>query len=425
MFRKTLVKTVIMKNILSLLVFIAFFTSYAQVSFEPGIIIDKAGSATSCLIENKDWFFTPSSVRYKLNENSEIKTITASTVKSFQIGENVSYIAANIDVNASPTKDLNLDYFPEPTLRTKTIFLKELVSGAALLYQYRENLITQYFYKTADSDLTPLIYKRYYKQDEDDKGIRRIIENEDYKNVLFQNLKCDDISLSDVRSLRYDEKSLKRFFSDYNFCKTGVRNTENTSKSKGKFNLRAKVGAGFNQLDISFSPTGFDTDLRSIDLTNETSIRIGAEIEYVLGINKNKWALFFEPSYQSYKSEGVIVSQNTVTTTQVNASADYSVIEFPFGIRHYMYINDTSRLFLNGAFVISNDLSDVIDYSPDRFLDLEIRTQLTYYFGLGYDFNSTFSIEARYYVPREILGNFISTRGTFNSAGIILGYQFL
>jgi hypothetical protein len=36
---------------------------------------------------------------------------------------------------------------------------------------------------------------------------------------------------------------------------------------------------------------------------NKISFRIGLEAEFILPFNKNKWAVFAEPTYQYYKTE--------------------------------------------------------------------------------------------------------------------------
>ena len=396
------------------------FISICQVNFEPGFIVDKTGKKIPCLIENKDWFYNPTEIRYKLNEDSQVVVAKPTNVNYVEITGKLSYVGLTANVDMSSTKELDLDTSSEPKYEKKPIFIKTLVSGLAKLYVYREKSIELFYYSKEGSEIEPLVYKRYYEMNGSMKTVK---DNNAYKNTLFNILECESINLDNVRSLEYTRKSLMSFFNDYNICKTGKSEVSDKINRKGKINLRAKAGISFNSLKAS--SIFVDNNLNQLTVTydNRLSARFGAEVEYIFSFSKNKWAIFFEPTFQSYSATGQI--SRDISSPENRSLIDYNILELPIGVRYYMYLKSNSSIFINSALFFTEDFSSTLAFDTIRNFNTD--SALTLYFGVGYEFNKTFSAEARIYLPRDIVPSNQNSafKAPFNSIGLILGYQFL
>src|SRR5690606_2527230 len=120
------------------------------------------------------------------------------------------------------------------------------------------------------------------------------------------------------------------------------------------FNLTLRPGLNSSSLSIKNNAVSN----RSFDFDNEIGFIFGAEVEFILPFNNNKWALIIEPTYrQGYKSEKSISSD--VSGGILVAKVDYKSFEIPVGFRHYFYLNDDSKIFANisGIFDIENGSS--------------------------------------------------------------------
>jgi hypothetical protein len=267
-----------------------------------------------------------------------------------------------------------------------------------------------------------LVYKKYYVSNSS------VATNESYRKTLFDNFKCDGIDVNSIRNVEYDQKDLVDIFSQYNMCSSGENLVIQEAPSQGRISLKAKAGISFNQLDVSFDSGILRQDRQSAEFTKEIGTRFGLEVEYLLPFNKNKWSVFLEPTFLSYSSSADIRIENDVTVFEDTATIDYKVIEIPFGIRHYMYLSNKSKIFINAAIVLTADLSDQIEYADESVAssnNLDIKSSSNLMLGLGYEFNNKFSIEARTYTNRDILSSYVSYNGEFSSYGFVLGYRFL
>lgn len=411
-----------MKPTITLFLFLSTFILSAQINYEKGHIIDYTGKKIDCYIKNVDWSNNPSDIQYRLEENSETITANQSTIKAFQIGSTLKYVKATVEVDQSLSQISKLSRSSEPNYKTETAFLRELVAGDASLYFYQNNNFRRFFYSIDNSEILPLVYKKYKLNNS------TISENVSYKKTLFDNLKCGDINTNSIRDVRYSQDDMVAIFSEYNMCKSGDNFVYQDEPSSGKFAVRAKLGMSFNQLEVKFDSGIIIEDRQSATFSEEIGPRFGLEVEYVLPFNKNKWSMFLEPTFLSYSSSADIRIERQISVFEDTATIDYKVIELPLGFRHYMYLNNESKLFVNVALVISFDLSDNIDYGDESLgagNDPEINSGSSLLIGFGYEFNNRFSLEGRVYSNKDILSNYASYNGDLSSYGFVLGYRFL
>lgn len=400
-----------------------FMTSVltAQVAFEKGYIIDNSGNKVECFIKDLEWSNNPTEFQYKLTEDSnEIITGTLNSIQIFALGNHTKYKNVTVGVDKASNKTANMSKHYEPDFVTETVFLKWLVEGSVNLFNYQNNQTQRFFYSIDDKKIEQLVYKKFLLNS------NSVSLNDSFKKQLYDNLKCETMSISDSRMLAYEERDLTEFFQKYNVCSNSESKVYKGTKNKGKFNFSAKVGYFSSSLNIDYEEKFLAQDRQSAELDSKSSIRIAAEVEYVLPTNNNKWAVFLEPGYQAYKASKTYSGGNFATFEQT-VTVDYQYVDVPVGLRHYMFLNTNSKLFLSVAFVFVLDLSEKVDYEDNNGpLDLPINSSANLCFGLGFSYLNRFSVEARISTPRDITsGKILFTSKYRTTAGLVLGYRFL
>ena len=397
-----------MKKLFSTFCLILILTSSAvsaQITFKSGYFLDNSDSRIDCLIKDVDWKSNPSNFEYKLSENSEVQTARIQDVKLFQITDYSKYVRKNVQIDRwdvlSPATNQK-----HPIYKSETLFLREVIAGPATLYAYVKDSFTTFFYEVNNSDTKQLIRKEYIVDTE--SGYKKRYINNMYKRQLLEDLKSDDISEKQANNLRYYESDFLKFFQKYNTSKGAT--SEYIAPEKVNFNLTAKFGLVQNSLKMQYSPD----ERYNYDFGSKTQVRVGAEIELVLPFNRSKWGVFIEPVYTAFKAEG----DGTLFTDDV----DYKAIEFQFGLRHYMFLNEKSKVFLHVgaiyAYSINGEKYDAKRYEQPFKYIVPVQALI----GAGYQYNKL-SAEVRYLGEQNIVGKQTDWNGKFTSLAFVLGYQ--
>lgn len=393
-------------NFLIVLLFVLITTSLsAQIDFKPAYFIDNSGNTVNCLIRDVEWKSNPTSFEYKSSEEAPIQIAKIDNVQEFRIESFPKYIRKTVemdrwDVFSPVTENRNSVY------KTETLLLKELVKGPATLYGYADGSLSTYFYEVNQNPIRQLVRKNYFVID--DNGFKIQLANYMYKRQLYGDLKCDDINENMAKNLTYFEADFVKFFQRYNACMGET--AEEVLTGKTKFHLSARVGVVQNSFDIKYP---YD-DRYNFDFGSKTQIRIGIEAEYVLPFNRNKWALLVEPVYSAFKSEG----DKTIFTDDV----DYKAIEFQIGLRHYMFINPKSSVFINAGVVYALNINDGT-YYPKRYASaLKFKPSPQLMLGAGYKYNKL-SAEVRYLGTQNFQADQIAWESRFTSFAFVVGYE--
>jgi hypothetical protein len=152
-------------------------------------------------------------------------------------------------------------------------------------------------------------------------------------------------------------------------------------------------------------------------MESKVSFRVGAQLEYGLPFGNNKFALFLEPNYYRYSSTG----EYDISSKLESATAEYSVVEVPIGLRYYSYFSDRLRGFANVAvgynFLLSGELV------PDRGQAYELGSTFSASGGLGLQYADHYCLEVRYQYDTDALseGNLKTETGGLR---LIAGYLF-
>lgn len=401
-----------MKKVIWLTAITAAGLLHAQIKFEKGYFVNNSGQRTEALIKNLDWKNNPTEFEFKTDESSsEIKKETIKNIQEFGIDNEQRYIRKTVMIDGSSKQLNNLSNERKPEFTEETVFLKYVVEGKADLLYYENGNLEKFFISTNDSDVKQLIYKPYYI------NASAVAYNEDYKKQILDNLNCG-VDLTDVNNLKYKSNDLVKVFLKYNECSNStVINYNQNYEKRDLFNLTIRPGINLSSFEISNS--SFATS-ESNKFDNKIAFRIGLEAELILPFNKNKWAVFAEPTYQYYKAEkDFVVYQGQASENIRTRSIDYKSIEIPIGIRYYLFLNDKSKIFINAAYNVDFEMNSNIYYD---FQSLKIASASNFAFGAGYKYNDKFVVEFRTSTKRDLLQNNTVLNTGYRTSSIILGY---
>lgn len=401
-----------MKQISLLLALTCSILSFSQVNFEKAYFIDNSNNKTECLIKNVEWRSNPTSFQYKTDQSSEIKTAAIEGVKSFEILHQVKYVRSNVQIDKSPHDLNNLSPVKEPVFVEEQLFLKELVHGNSNLYKYQNGNLIRYFFQIGEGPIEQLVYK-FYKKEHNTIGY-----NMDYQQQLQKNLNCS-VPDKQIEKIEYKEKPLTEFFINYNKC-TNPDAIQIVSKAnKGLFNLNIRPRINFSSLSLENAE-----DHLTADMNSKISFSIGLEAEYVFPFNKNKWALVIEPTYQYYKSQN-IQDVNFLVGGKMVTNVNYKSIEIPIGIRHYMFIDQKSKIFINAQYVIDLAMNSYIETARidnSVYLYTKVNSNPSFAAGIGYNYNNKFGVEIRQLFGRN---DYSFWTAKYNNTAIIFSYKIL
>lgn len=372
--------------------------SYAQIIFEKGYIINNNNERIDCLIKNIDWKDNPKIFEYKLNENDVETKGSTDNIREFGVLGESRFVRACINVDNSSMETSNFSRQREPEWEMKTLFLKVLVEGKASLYLWSSGTLVRYFYSTSDTSIQQLVYKEYYKTNEE------VAVNVQFHEQLWVNIRCAGTDTKTIEQLSYKKGDLVNYFKEYNKCNDSP-SVVYGRKDKGNGSLHLRVTPGINYTSMTI--TNELHERFDVDFGSKATIRIGIDAEYILPVNKNKWGLVCEPTYQNFGA-----TENMTTKT---ATIKYNTIEFPIGIRHYFFLNPDMKIFLNAFYIPSViiDFNSTIQYDYNVASPLEIQNVSSFAFGGGLSYKR-YSAEIRYYTNRDFLVQY-STMFTDNT----------
>lgn len=391
-----------MKKALALLLLLLPIVTFAQITFQSGYFIER-GVKTECLIKNLAWKNNPVSIEYKLSEGEDTKIKTINEISEFSVNNAYKYKRFTTNVDRSEIVLDKLSTLKEPEWKKETVLLKILVEGKITLYQYEDSNFIKYFYSTGDHTVAEqLIYKEYIKEG-------RIAENNMFRQQLYNLMKGNGSDMDKYKNIRYKKDALVKLFVDYNGVNGEHVNDLSKKQNIGSVNLKFTPGATFSTLKLSnaIAPSYHQ------DFGSKAGFRIGAELEYIMPFNNNKWSLFIDPNYQSYSNSEKKGTQQT--------KAEYNHIELPIGLRHYMFLNKEAKFFVDGAYILSMPIGDAYLQYGGNILEVQRNSALA--IGAGFSYKN-YSIEVRQNIKHGII-DYIYWEGSYSTTNIILGYKLL
>ena len=381
--------------------------TFSQIIFEKGYFIDNNNQRTECFIKNADKKDNPKDFEYKLTENGIATIGDLEKFKEFGIIGESRFVRANINVDISSTEISNFSKQRDPEWEKRTLFLKVLVEGKASLYFWSSGTFVRYFYSTSDTPIEQLVYKEYYKNDEE------IAPNLQFHQQLWVNMRCAGADTKTIEQLTYKKGDLVNYFRQYNEC-TGSPFVEYGRKEKSKAKIHLRIVPGINYTTMAISSNLHDQV--DVDFGSKATIRLGIDFEYILPFNKNKWGLVVEPTYQNFNAKA-----NTATMA---ATINYNTIEFPLGLRHYFFLIPDMKIFLDAFFIPAAiiDFNSTIQYDYNFATPWEIKNVSSFAFGGGLCYKP-YSAEIRYYTNRDFLVQYSSMFTDNTRISAVFGFK--
>lgn len=135
-----------------------------------------------------------------------------------------------------------------------------------------------------------------------------------------------------------------------------------------------------------------------------------------------------EPTFSLYNNKTAVRTTNG-NLYNINVE-NYSFISIPLSVRHYMFINDKSKIFINaGINLVALKTSSAKDFSVDYdgyvFDRLKLSSSQAFksaLFGIGFNYNNKYIIEARYNTGMNLFEE-KGAEANLKYASIILGYN--
>lgn len=408
-----------MKNLLAVVALLVYFGSNAQIKFEPGYIITSTGIKTECFVKNSGWRSTPESFDYRISESGEtLKATTATTAVVSVSGITFKRFTVNMDRSSNELSSLSTS--SEPVISRETVFLQLLVKGDANLYKYYDGVSLRYFYTTNDSEEpTALIYKMY--RDDDTK----ILYNKTYKSTLKRLMtnKVNDVQL--FKKLEYKDKDMLALFRKYN----GITEEEAVDIPMPKGKLHLKIGTEIRMVSLSADYGSSATT--AFDFDNKTTPAFGAELEWIMPFNRNKWGLFFAPYYHTYKNSGSKTFGSGASRVENQWEAKYNALELNLGGRYYMYLSGNAKIFVNGGYVFSKGFNDSglnytrqLDGNTTVTAKAITEQQSGLFAGAGFAYKGI-SGEIRYHGKHSINGKYGNWSSDYSGVGLLVQYSIL
>lgn len=403
-----------MKPYVLLLFYFVCFNTLAQINFEKGYIINNEGQKTDCLIRNVDWESNPDKIDYKLSKQSDVLVASVDDLKAFGIGESIKFISATVEMDRSSDRIDKLSQTRVASFNKEKLFLKVLLEGEANLYYYHDFNLKRFFFKPQNSDIKQLVYKQYKQTP------TKIAENNRFRQQLLNELKCESLSESAFKNLEYNDRELRSLFKKYSECKGHSYRIYQFREKRDLFNLNIRPRLNYNTLKLNRSifPSV------EIDFGSNLNYGFGVELEVLLPFNKNKWAFAAEPTYKFYSNE---TRQNSIIFSggEIISYVEYTSLEVPIKARHYMFINNNSKLFFNVSYILDFTLDSSIEIFRNdgtRINSFEIESNNAIGLGLGFKQNDKYSIEFHYRTNSNLISQNINWASDYSMVSVILGY---
>lgn len=385
----------------------------AQINYQKGYFIDNNDHKTSCYIKDLGWKNNPLKFLYKTNLNEEdYQEATINEVKEFGIiGSNI-YQRHEIEYDISSQTIDAYSFKRVPVFKKDTVFLKQIVSGHANLYEFNLTQLRLYFYNVEGKKVTQLIFKTYIN----DK--KQILTNQSYKGQLKLDLVCDDITYKYIDGVGYYLRDLIKLFNRYNECKDPDFVKDESKEKTPKFNITLKAGVALQSATHKYE----SGSIPKTDIPAKVGPNFSVECEYVLPIKNNKLSLFFSPTLLMCHLEKFESINNW---TEYYYTIDYTSIDLELGFKHYFFLNLDSKLYLQGAIVKGLPINSEFIIKPEGAIEgrsYDIGNRLNMNFGTGYKFKDKYSIGVKYAIPRELINGATTRSLLLKSWSVLVGY---
>ncbi|WP_083817715.1 outer membrane beta-barrel protein [Lacinutrix sp. 5H-3-7-4] len=391
-----------MKKLLTLSFFLCSTILFSQMKYKKGHIIKKNGEKTNVLIKYQNKDHVPDFFNYKISKSDAKQEISIKEIKEIEIYNIAKYRTITADVDISGTKEIKL--------APKDFFAEIIVEGKANLYYFKNKTETHFIYSVDNKPNKELIKKSFKKGEL--TGF-----NNDYIKKLVVDVNCNNM---DIQSVKLKKEDLKNHFINYNEC-NNQPSKYIEKEQKTKFNVNIIGGINNSSLELDFSNYNSPTVDNYFDYGSKTTLTFGAEIEVIFPINNYKYSFISGLYYRSF--EGETLNSQTSDPTSIK----YNSIEIAVGARHYMYLNQNSKLFIDASGYVNlvNDNNITLKATGTQVdINSDFKTPLRLGLGLGYKYKK-YGIAFKWFAPHNITNNYNVLTTSFKNTSLILSYNIL
>jgi hypothetical protein len=280
---------------------------FSQDNYQPGFIVQLSGDTLNGFIDYRNWGNNPDKIEFRQSTKGPVTVYRPLSIREFGVAGEI-YLSAIIETETSPSALNNLDVTPELKIITDTAFIMVLIRGNKSLLSFRSNSVKDNFYIEENGNYTLLRQKKYLSK-AGNKTV--VVENKKYIGQLRLYLTgCGDMDSRAVK-LEYINQSLTRYFNAYYDCIKG--DTVFEMKNQERIKLSAGVSGGITSTSIYLLGTSYYPDpvfKASTDFTGAIFL------DCILGRDRQKWSIYNELNYTSFKFETTYPDylKNTLTT---------------------------------------------------------------------------------------------------------------
>lgn len=346
----------------------------AQSEFVRGQYTDKDNNTKECYVKVEKWNYIPSRFYIKANENSEEVKLSSEDINELIIERIAKFklVEAEIDNKYVTPHTAKL-------VRNNKILVKVLVEGKASLYQAEYNDGVLFWYSLNEGKLNLLKYRTYQNAN------GKEMEDYSYKSQIQADIKCDDVSLKDILSLKYTSKALTEYFTNYNkYCTSEDPDTyfQHAPSSTQKFSFSPFVGMSNYTMT---RPTGkWDDEAMTV---NGSGFLFGIDMELGVG-KKNTWAIVSQMHFYSSDKRWDISDQFKT----IEGRLRYQTFRLPAGIRYKQRITDQFGLYVDVNYsldlAINSYVAKYTDYNDVLYSEKsKIKPTALAFVGFGASYN--------------------------------------
>jgi hypothetical protein len=330
---------------------------------------------------------------------------TPAMVREFAVTGGLKYIGREVQMDQAGTDETNPASSLEPDFTRQTLFLEVLIEGRASLFVYDQPHNTRYFYSTDTVPLNQLIF-RYYRLPSDELIIIRT--NTLFRQQLWKNIPRKEEDITFYEKIEYEKNDLKKYVIGYNAGNGYPFVVYARKKESPEFSLRVTPGLSIGTVKVK------DENKESLfTIPARYSFRAGLETELMFPYTNRKVALVLEPTYYSFVGSEYYWGRYYDVTLHT--------IEFPIGVRYYMYLTHDIRIFLNALYVpsLSAEIHSEINWGEAVYT---VQTRLCMAAGAGVGWKR-FGLEFRMYTPHDLCygSNFFYEK--FSRMEVVAGFR--
>jgi hypothetical protein len=359
-----------------------------------GYYITNGGQRVEGAFKESD-FRNPETLLFKSASASEYARLEASNIAEYGIGTAYKFLKRTVSIDDSSQSNTNISGTKAPNLVSRTVFLEVLVEGDASLYAYTGKEGVKFLYSESNKNIpvTQLVFKKYRSSSTSES------ENNQYKQQLFNDIKCEGETIDKFLKLSYQRAQLVEVFKNYNQCK-GYSATVLESSAALNTKIKYTVFAGAAQ-----STFGYESQFQVPE--DETTTTFTGGIEAALLLPLSKWSFFVKADYEHLSAEGsttavVSAGSNKITNTY---KVEGNVVNFHIGPRYTFMLSQNNKLFVDAALALSVPVTGYFDYSglvvnnagsfDSANIKYELRSTAFFNIGVGYMYNDKFGIDFR------------------------------